>query len=594
MQDHIRNFCIIAHIDHGKSTLADRLLEVTGTVTAREMQEQLLDQMDLERERGITIKLQPVTMPWRADGVSYQLNLIDTPGHVDFSYEVSRSLAACEGAVLLVDAAQGIEAQTLANVQLAKQHGLTIIPVVNKIDLPAAEPEVVAGQIEHVLGVSREDIVFTSGKTGEGVTELLGAIVSRIPAPSGEPDQPLRALIFDSVFDAYRGVICYVRVVDGELSSGSRITLLAGSQSTDAMEVGTLTPQMKAGTGLSCGAVGYVVTGLKEVTQARVGDTITGEPAARAPLPGYAEAKPMVFASLFTASGEDVAKLREALQRLALNDASLSFEPYNSPSLGLGFRCGFLGLLHLDIVKERLLREHKLDLVVTAPSVSYEVVTSDGATQRIANPAELPDPSRISELREPWADLEIITRADYIGPVSQLLADRRGVFGAMEYLDQNRVLLTAALPLASLVLDFYDALKGATAGYASLGYTLAGYRAADLVKVDFLVSGEPVDSLAIIVERSEAEPRAREILRKLKELIPRELFKIALQAMIGGKVIAREDIAATGKNVTAKLYGGDVTRKRKLLEKQKKGKQRLKQFGKVQIPADAFLAVLRK
>lgn len=591
MQSKKRNFCIIAHIDHGKSTLADRLLEATGTVPKREMKEQLLDTMDLERERGITIKLQPVTMRWK----DFTLNLIDTPGHVDFSYEVSRSLAACEGALLIVDASQGIEAQTLANVHLAVQHGLEIIPVANKIDLPAADPTKTAQQIEEIIGLPADDVIAASGKTGEGVDDILKAITERIPAPKGDSSAPLRALIFDSAFDSYRGVVAYVRAVDGRLAKGDQLQLMANSKTTEAAEVGILTPAFTPGERLSAGDVGYVVTRLKNVTDARVGDTITlAEQPAAEPLPGYAEARPMVFAGLYTASGEDFEKLREALGKLALNDASLSYEANKSPSLGLGFRCGFLGLLHLDIVRERLEREYDLDLVVTAPSVSYEVAKTDGQSLTISNPSELPDPTQIGEIREPWVQVEILSHADYVGGIHKLLDERRGVFGNMEYVEKTRVLITAELPLASLVLDFYDALKAASSGYASLNYSFLEYRTGDLVKIDFLVAGELVESLSIMAHRSEAEERARSVLQKLKELIPRAMFKISLQAAIGGKIIAREDISAMGKNVTAKLYGGDVTRKRKLLEKQKKGKKKLKQIGGVSIPSEAFLAVLRK
>ncbi len=586
-----RNFCIIAHIDHGKSTLADRLLEVTGTIEKRQMQDQLLDTMDLERERGITIKLQPVTMSWR--GVT--LNLIDTPGHVDFSYEVSRSLAACEGALLLVDASQGIEAQTLANVQLALAHGLKIIPVANKIDLPAADPEGTAQQIEDILALPAEDVLPASGKSGEGVEAILDAIIERIPEPRGDKTAPLRALIFDSVFDTYRGVIAYARIVDGALKKGDKLRLMASGKETETTEVGVLKPGYAPKELLEAGDVGYIVTGLKEVADARVGDTITlvGNPAEKA-LEGYDEAKPMVFAGIYTVSGDQFEKLRDALEKLALNDASLSYEAHKSPSLGLGFRCGFLGLLHLDIVRERLEREYDLDLVVTAPSVSYEVVTTDGDQQVIANPSELPDPTKIAQLREPWVAVEILSSSDYVGPIMQLIDERRGVFKNMEYVETTRVLIEAEVPLASLVIDFYDVLKNVSSGYASLAYTFIEYREGDLVKLDFLVAGEPVESLSIIVHRSEAQTRGQAILLKLKDIIPRQLFKIALQAAIGGKIVAREDISAMGKNVTAKLYGGDVTRKRKLLEKQKKGKARMKQFGSVQIPSDAFLAVLQK
>ncbi len=614
MQANTRNFCIIAHIDHGKSTLADRLLEVTGTVAGRDMQAQVLDSMELERERGITIKLQPVTMRWSPPGSSghapdgkaesdakpaptapHTLNLIDTPGHVDFSYEVSRSLAACEGALLVVDAAQGIEAQTLANVQLAAEHGLKIIPVINKIDLPAADPDATAKQIEELIGLPAADALYASGKTGAGVPEILAAIVGRIPPPQGDAAKPLRALIFDSAFDTYRGVVAYVRIVDGTLAKGERIRLMVSGRTTEAIEPGVLRPAFSPVAKLSAGDVGYVVTGLKNVTEARVGDTITSQAApATDALPGYAEARPMVFAGLYTVSGEHYAKLRDALTKLSLNDASLSFEPTSSPSLGLGFRCGFLGLLHLDIVQERLSREYDLDLVVTAPSVSYEVSKTDGSSLAISNPSELPDPSQIAEIREPWVKLEIFSNADYVGAVMQLIDDRRGQFKNMEYLNESRVLIEGELPLASLVLDFYDALKGATSGYASLNYSLLEFRAEDLVRMDILVNGELVESLATMVHRSEAESRGRAVLTKLKGLIPRALFKIALQAAIGGRVIAREDIGSVGKNVTAGLYGGDVTRKRKVLEKQKKGKKRLKQFGKVEIPTEAFMAVLKK
>ncbi len=599
-QSRTRNFCIIAHIDHGKSTLADRLLEITGTVQKRDMQEQLLDSMELERERGITIKLQPVTMAWsptRSDAPpeTYTLNLIDTPGHVDFSYEVSRSLAACEGALLVVDAAQGIEAQTLANVHLALEHDLTIIPVVNKIDLPAADPDKTIREIEEIIGLPAADAILASGKTGQGVEAILQAIVARIPAPSGDPAAPVRGLIFDSTFDTYRGVITYTRIVDGELPSRAKVSLMVSGKSTEASEVGVLKPAYSPLAKLSAGDVGYVVTGLKNVADARVGDTITlAATPATEPLPGYDEANPMVFAGIYTVSGEDFAKLRDALEKLALNDASLSYEPNKSASLGLGFRCGFLGLLHLDIVRERLEREYDLELVITAPSVSYEVAKTSGETFTVSDPSELPDPTQIAELREPWMAVEILSRSDYVGPIMQLIDERRGVFKNMEYVEQTRVLITGELPLSSIVLDFYDALKGATSGYASLNYIFSGFRAGNLVKVDFLVADEPVESLSIIVHRDEAEERARTILVKLKALIPRQLFKIALQAAIGGKIIAREDISSVGKNVTAKLYGGDVTRKRKLLEKQKKGKQRLKSFGRVEIPSDAFLAVLKK
>jgi GTP-binding protein LepA len=590
VQQTTRNFCIIAHIDHGKSTLADRLLEVTGTVAGRDMQAQVLDTMDLERERGITIKLQPVTMRWK----KHTLNLIDTPGHVDFSYEVSRSLAACEGALLLVDATQGIEAQTLATVEMARDHGLTIIPVVNKIDLPAADPAGAAKQIEEVIGLPAADVIAASGKTGEGAETILQAIIDQVPPPSGQADASLRSLIFDSAYDSYRGVVAYIRVVDGTLKKGSRIRFMVSGKTGEASEIGVLVPGLTAKPELTAGDVGYVVTNLKNVAEARVGDTITAldDPATEA-LPGYAEARPMVFAGLYTSSGDQFAKLRDALNKLGLNDAALSFEPHSSPSLGLGFRCGFLGLLHLDIVRQRLEREYDLELVVTAPSVSYEVATTDGQTAVISNPVELPDPTKIKELREPWVAAEILSASAYLGPIIELIRNRRGSVTDMTYLNPTRVLIKAELPLASLVVDFYDVLKGISSGYASLSYRPTGYRSGELIKLDFLVAGDLVESLSIIVARQEAEERARAVLGKLKELIPRALFSIALQAAVGGKIIARETISPAGKTVTAGLYGGDVTRKRKVLEKQKKGKKRLKQFGSVEIPSEAYLAVLK-
>ncbi len=589
MQEKIRNFCIIAHIDHGKSTLADRLLEVTGTVAGRDMKAQVLDTMELEQERGITIKLQPATMQWKGD----ILNLIDTPGHADFSYEVSRTLAACEGAILLVDSSQGVQAQTIANVEMARQHDLTIIPVAGKVDLPAADPDRVAAEIEDVLAIPASEIIQASGKTGDGVPEVLDAIAARIPAPSGDSKAPLRALVFDSRFDSYRGVIASVRVVDGALDSRQKVKLMAGGKQSEASEVGTFTPALKPAKQLAAGEIGYVVTGLKEVADVRVGDTLTSveRPATQA-LEGYAEVQPMVFAGLYAESGADFEKLRDALGKLALNDASLIYEPTSSPSLGMGFRCGFLGLLHLDIVQERLKREHGLKLVITSPTVSYEVVQTDGQTGRLADPSALPDPTRIKEIREPWAAVEVVCRTQDIGAVQQLIAERRGVFKNTQHLGPDRVLVSAELPLAALVIDFYDALKGATSGYGSMSYHLLEFRAGDLVRLDFLVAGDPIESLALIVDRSEVESRGRAVLAKLKEVIPPELFQIALQAVIGGKIVARENISSVGKKVTAGLYGGDVTRKRKLLEKQKKGKQKLKSQGKVRIPPEAFTAVL--
>lgn len=589
MQEKIRNFCIIAHIDHGKSTLADRMLEVTGTVAGRDMKAQLLDTMELEQERGITIKLQPATMRWKGK----IFNLIDTPGHADFSYEVSRTLAACEGAILLVDASQGVQAQTIANVEMARQHDLTIIPVAGKTDLPAADPDRIAAEIEDILAIPKEEIIKASGKTGDGVAEVLDAIAERIPAPSGKPDAPLRALVFDSRFDSYRGVIASLRVVDGKLESRQKVKLMAGGKQTEASEVGTFTPALKPSPELASGKIGYIVTGLKEVADVRVGDTLTSlEAPATEALPGYAEVQPMVFAGLYAESGADFEKLRDALGKLALNDASLVYEPTSSSSLGMGFRCGFLGLLHLDIIQERLKREHGLALVITSPTVSYEVEQTDGTSGRLADPSALPDVTKVAEIREPWAALEVVCRTQDIGAVQKLIVERRGVFVNTQHLGPDRVLLQAEMPLAALVIDFYDALKGATSGYGSLSYHVLEFRAGDLVKLDFLVAGDQVESLALIVDRSEVEQRGRAVLAKLKEVIPPELFQIALQAVIGGKIVARENISSVGKNVTAKLYGGDVTRKRKLLEKQKKGKQKLKSQGRVKIPPEAFTAVL--
>ncbi|MDP9212113.1 MAG: translation elongation factor 4 [bacterium] len=599
MQSHIRNFCIIAHIDHGKSTLADRLLEHTGTVERRDMREQLLDSMDLERERGITIKLQPVTMRWKPPGAPdadiFELNLIDTPGHVDFSYEVSRTLSACEGALLLVDATQGIQAQTIAHALQAKEQGLRVIPVINKIDLPAAEPEDTAKAVAETLKLPEDDVVFVSAKTGDGVAELLEAIRDRVPSPAGDPLAPLRALVFDSYFDSYQGVIAYVRVVDGALPARLPVHLMAAGRGGEAQEVGVLTPERKKLPELATGSIGFMVTGLKDLSQVRVGDTVTaaGTPAEQ-PLPGYRVVAPMVFAGLFVQSGSEFAKLRDALDRLSLHDASFSFEPVQSQALGQGFRCGFLGLLHLDIIRERLTREFGLELVVTAPTVPYEVRLTDGREETVTDPAELPDPTKIAETREPWAKLEVVCRGQDLGAVQQLIADRRGEFVGTSFASSDRVLVEAELPLANLVADFYDQLKGVTAGYGSLAFERTGFRAAPLVRIDFLVAGDAVSGLSVIVHRDEAERRARGMLKKLQEVIPPALFEIALQAAIGGKVIARENIKPRKKDVTAGLYGGDVTRKRKLREKQKKGKARMKAEGNVRIPAEAFVAVLKQ
>ena len=577
---HVRNFCIIAHIDHGKSTLADRLMQQTGAVDEREMVEQLLDSMDLERERGITIKAQAVRLAYKGvDGQDYQLNLIDTPGHVDFSYEVSRSLAACEGALLVVDASQGIQAQTLANVYLALENDLEIIPVINKIDLDVAEPERVAQEVQQAFGFTDDEIVFVSAKDGTGIPEILEAIVQRVPPPTGSPDSPLRALIFDSKYDPYKGTIAYVRVMDGQVPSGSRVKIMSNSSESDVLEVGVFAPQPTRIERLSVGEVGYIATGLKSVGDAPVGDTVTlANPAAAEPLKGYQPLKPMVFAGLYPADGEDYLDMRVALEKLQLNDAALSFEPENSVALGSGFRCGFLGLLHMDIVQERLEREYDLNLLATSPSVAYEVLMTDGEILQIDSPAHLPDSSRIDEIQEPWLDLSIIAPANYIGPVIELVRTRRGEYKRMEYLQQEgthstpRVLMEFNVPLAEVLIDFYDNLKANTQGYASMDYSLSGYRSGRLAKVDILVNNEPVDALSIITHRDNAYYQGRELVKKLRELIPRQLFEVPVQAAIGRKIIARETIRALRKDVLAKCYGGDVTRKRKLLQKQAEGK----------------------
>ncbi len=612
-QSHIRNFCIIAHIDHGKSTLADRMLELTGTVQKRDMQAQLLDSMDLEREKGITIKLQPVKMSWRVDPTrlaatdatrdvekavgedSYTLNLIDTPGHVDFSYEVSRSLAACEGAVLVVDASQGIQAQTLANVYLAIEAGLTIIPVLNKIDLPAADPERVAQEVANLLSCDPDTILRVSGKTGAGVTDVLDAIVAQIPAPSGHPESPLRALIFDSIYDEYRGVILFVRVVDGLLSRGDEMMLMATRAEGLAVETGIFMPKQTPLGTLETGQIGYVVTNLKSIAEARVGDTVTlaANPAIDG-LPGYRQVKPFVFAGFFPSSGEQYPDLKDALEKLKLNDAALVYEPESSEVLGFGYRVGFLGLLHLDIIKERLEREYGLDMVVTSPSTDYIVVENDGSEKTIRSAAGLPDPSRIAEIREPWINGEVVVPNDYVGGVIQLINRIRGVQKNMTYLDETLALVSFEAPLANVLTDFYDSLKSITSGYGSFNYELGDYRREHLVRLDILVGGLMIDSLSMILHSDEAYRAGKEVVEKLKELIPKQLFEVSLQAAIGGKIIAREDVKALGKNVTAKLYGGDVTRKNKLLDKQKKGKKRMKKFGKVEIPAEAFMVLVRK
>jgi len=604
-QAHVRNFCIIAHIDHGKSTLADRLLELTGTLSAREMEDQILDQMDLEREKGITIKAQAVRMFHRAaSGDEYELNLIDTPGHVDFTYEVSRSLAACEGAILVVDAAQGIQAQTLANAYLAFGNDLTVIPVLNKIDLPNAEPERVIEELVDVIGFSRDEILLVSAKDGTGVPALLEAVIARVPAPSGDERAPLRALIFDSKYDLYKGVIAYVRVVDGALAQNRRLRLMSQERSLDALEVGTFRPALIPEGALATGEVGYVATGLKNVRECRVGDTFTEElRPANQPLEGYQPAKPMVFAGLYPTQANDYPILRDALDKLQLNDASLVYLPESSAALGFGFRCGFLGLLHMEIVQERLEREFDLTLLATAPSVEYQVTKTDGSELVIHSPNDMPEPQQIAEIREPWMNITIIVPSRYIGAIMELVTGRRGSFRRMEYMDHMRnelegaqasahVLLEYQIPLSEILVDFYDQLKSRTQGYASLDYTFSHYAAAKLVRLDVLVNGASVDALSLIIHTDKAQFLGRSLVERLRSLIPRQLFDVPVQAAVGNKVIARETIRALRKNVLAKCYGGDVSRKRKLLEKQAEGKRRMKRVGNVDIPQEAFMAVL--
>jgi GTP-binding protein LepA len=591
----VRNFCIIAHIDHGKTTLSDRLLETTGTIHERDKQDQLLDSMDLERERGITIKLQAVRMTYPAtDGQTYELNLIDTPGHVDFAYEVSRSLAACEGAILVVDAAQGIEAQTLANLYQAVEAGLTIVPVVNKIDLDAAQPDMVAEEISDVTGIPRDQVIFASAKLGIGTEEILEAVVNRVPPPGGDPSKPLRALIFDSHYDPYRGVITYVRIVDGEIIPRTKIRMMNTGKVHEVDEVGWFAPRPRPADKLTSGEVGYVTAAIKNVVDARVGDTITtAEHGAATPLPGYRRVKPMVFAGLFPTNSDRFADLKEALEKLQLNDGALSFEPENSAALGFGFRCGFLGLLHLEIVQERLEREFELELITTAPTVEYEVKLKRGAVVEVDNPALLPDPTAIEWISEPFVKLTIITPSGYVGPMMELSQERRATFKHLEHKPGDRVVLDYEIPLGEIIHDFYDQLKSRSKGYASMDYEMIGFREGDLVKLDVLVAGEPVDALSLITHRTKAQTQGRKLVEKLKAIIPRQLYEVPIQAAIGGKIVARETIPAMRKDVLAKCYGGDVTRKRKLLEKQKEGKRRMKRVGSVEIPQDAFMAVLK-
>jgi len=590
-QSSIRNFCIIAHIDHGKSTLADRMLELTGTVEKRAMQAQLLDSMDLEREKGITIKLQPVKMAWK----EHSLNLIDTPGHVDFSYEVSRSLAACEGAVLVVDSSQGIQAQTLANVYLAIEAGLEIIPVLNKIDLPAADPERVSHEVANLLGCDPATILRVSGKTGEGVIEVLDAIVEQIPAPKGDRDAPLRGLIFDSMYDDYRGVILYIRIFDGVLRKNDVVRMMATGAEGIALEPGTFAPKQTPAPDLVAGQIGYFVTNLRSTGEARVGDTVTlAKNRATEALPGYKQVLPFVFAGFFPTSNEQYPELKDALDKLSLNDAALVFEPETSQVLGFGYRVGFLGLLHMDIVHERLEREYNLELVVTNPSTDYQLRTSTGEEMHIRNAAELPDPSRIEYIREPWIKGEVVVPKDFVGGVIQLINRVRGIQKDLTFMDETLALIAFEAPLANVLTDFYDELKSITSGYGSFNYDLADYRRENLVRLDILVGGDMVDSLSLITHRDEAYRRGKEIVSKLKEIMPRQSFDVSLQAAIGGKIMAREDVKALRKDVTAKLYGGDVSRKNKLLDKQKKGKARMKRFGKVDIPAEAFMVLVRR
>ncbi|MDX1414021.1 MAG: translation elongation factor 4 [Candidatus Promineifilaceae bacterium] len=595
-QEHIRNFCIIAHIDHGKSTLADRLLQATGTISERDMQDQILDSMDIEREKGVTIKASAVRMDYEAlDGQIYEMNLIDTPGHVDFAYEVSRALQSCEGAILVVDATQGIEAQTLANLYLAVEADLELIPVINKIDLPAAMPDDVAEEIENITGIPAEDAIPVSAKHGENVRAVLEAVVAKVPAPNSDPAAPFRALVFDSHYDTYKGVVAYVRVFEGSIKHRQWIKMMSNDVDAEPIELGIFSPDMQPVQELSAGEVGYIATGLKAVRECRVGDTITrrDQPASK-PLPGYQAAKPMVFAGFYPTEGEEYALLKEALERLQLNDAALVYEPETSNALNFGFRCGFLGLFHMEIIQERLEREYGIDLVATAPSVRYEVVMEHtGEVNIIESPADLPDPSLIEEIREPWMHVQIFAPEEYYGVVMDLCIKRRGEFTGQEYPAPNRVVLQFDLPLSEIIIDFYDRLKSGTRGYASMDYDFAGYRASNLVKLDVLVAKQPVDALAMIVHEDDAYHRGQKLVTQLRKLIPRQMFEVPIQAAVGKRVISRANVKALRKDVLAKCYGGDVSRKRKLLEKQKKGKRRMKMIGNVEVPQEAFMAVLR-